>query len=178
MMASSLHSVEELAPTSAAFFPSGQVVHAPTVRADALNEYAAHGSHGVVALLSWSVRPGSQSSQAVEPPTLNVPTGQSAHSIEPTSELKRPAGQSKHVSTSAPYWPAAHSVPACAWAPGAPRTTAATSHARRLCVCGRCDEIAVAAAAQSTVAEELRTIASGKRGMNVSSCGLKNTMSA
>ena len=105
MMASSLHSVEELAPTSAAFFPSGQVVHAPTVRAESLNEYAAHGSHGVVALLSWSVRPGSQSSQVAEPPTLNVPAGQSAQPVEPvepTSGLKRPAGQSKHVPTSAP----------------------------------------------------------------------------
>ena len=114
MMASSLHSVEELAPTSAAFFPSGQVVHAPTVRAESLNEYAAHGSHGVVALLSWSVYPGSQSTQEVEPPTLNVPAGQSAQSVEPTAGLKRPAGQSTHVSTSASYWPAAHCVPACA----------------------------------------------------------------
>ena len=114
MMASSLHSVEELAPTSAAFFPSGQVVHAPNVPAESLNEYTVHGSHGVVALLSWSVCPGSQSSQVVEPPTLNVPAGQSVQPVEPTSGLKRPAGQSTHVSTSASYWPAAHSVPACA----------------------------------------------------------------
>lgn len=154
MMASTLHSVEELAPTSAAFFPSGQVVHAPYVPVESLNEYTAHGSHGVVALLSWSVRPGSQLSQAVEPPMLNAPAGQSTQLVEPMSGLKRPAGQSTHVSTSAArYWPSAHSVPACAWAVirGDPRTTAATSHARGLLGADRKTDINAPSEAQASM---------------------------